>query len=144
MLYFKRKNPEDQRTLGQKLSDHLARFGGSWYFIISFCFLLLIWVTWNKYASGPLRFDPFPYIFLNLILSMIAALQAPVIMMSQNRQADIDRQHLIEDRAVNKRSELQLRDLTKKVDDLEELLLELKEILQKDNKVDEPIPIRPV
>lgn len=144
MLYFRRKNPEDQRTIGQKLSDNLARFGGSWYFIISFSFLLLIWVTWNKYAKTPYIFDPFPYIFLNLILSMIAALQAPVIMMSQNRQADIDRQHLIEDRAVNKRSELQLRDLTKKVDDLEEILLELRDILQKEKYQEDPVLIHRV
>jgi hypothetical protein len=84
---------EENQTFGDRLADKVARFGGSWTFIVTFTGMLLAWVVLNtvilaRYSGG---FDPYPYIFLNLILSMVAALQAPVILMSQNRQAARDR-----------------------------------------------------
>ena len=81
----------EQLTPGQKLSDRVARFGGSWSFIISFLFLLMAWIIYNSTTSGSKSFDPYPFILMNLILSCIAALQAPIIMMSQNRQEEKDR-----------------------------------------------------
>ena len=81
----------NQLTLGQKLADKVADFGGSWTFIIAFGIFILIWVLLNIYWLLNQAFDPYPFIFLNLILSCLAALQAPIIMMSQNRQEDKDR-----------------------------------------------------
>jgi uncharacterized membrane protein len=83
--------PNEFLSKGQKISDKIARFGGSWTFIISFVLLLFIWIIYNSVVSKSERFDPFPFILMNLILSCIAALQAPVIMMSQNRQEEKDR-----------------------------------------------------
>jgi len=80
---------DTQLSFGQKLSDKIAEFGGSWTFIILFATILSVWIIWNNHSDS--RFDPFPYILLNLILSCIAAIQAPIIMMSQNRQQQRDR-----------------------------------------------------
>ncbi len=112
--------PKEILSAGQKISDKVARFGGSWAFIISFFIILLIWILYNTLTPKPENFDPYPFILMNLILSCIAALQAPVIMMSQNRQEEKDRKRSENDYLINLKSELQLRSLHKKMD----LLLE--------------------
>src|SRR5215218_6731927 len=86
-----REKPPGQAPLGDRLSDAIARVGGSWSFIISFLAFLVAWAVLNAWFLGAYGFDPYPFIFLNLLLSMLAALQAPVIMMSQNRQSEHDR-----------------------------------------------------
>lgn len=103
---------------GQKIADKVAAFGGSWTFIISFCAFLLIWITVNIFWFANKGFDPYPFILLNLILSSIAALQAPVIMMSQNRQEEKDRERSKKDYMINLKSELEIRMLHEKIDHL--------------------------
>ena len=106
-------------TFGQRLADHVAAVGGSWGFIIAFGVILVLWIGGNSLllSSVGLRpFDPYPYIFLNLILSMLAALQAPVIMMSQNRQALKDRKAAEHDYGVNLKAELEIMALHEKLD----------------------------
>jgi uncharacterized membrane protein len=107
-----------QRTLGERLSDHLASFGGSWTFIIIFGVALAIWIAGNQFVPDPERFDPYPYILLNLILSTVAALQAPIIMMSQKRQEAKDRLRSQSDYRVNLKAELEIRHLHEKMDHL--------------------------
>src|SRR3954470_3273741 len=108
---------EDDRTIGQRVADRVAAFGGSWTFIIIFAAVLLSWVALNSYvlARRGGAFDPFPYILLNLFLSMLAAIQAPVIMMSQNRQDTKDRVRSELDFEVNRRSEFQIQGLAHKL-----------------------------
>jgi uncharacterized membrane protein len=98
----------DRRTFGERASDIIAAFGGSWTFVLLFFAWLLFWVVLNTDILGPRHeaFDPYPYVFLNLILSMIAAIQAPIIMMSQNRQAERDRIDAEVDHEVNVRAEI--------------------------------------
>jgi len=107
----------DERTFGQRLADRVAAFGGSWAFIIGFGVALLLWTGWN-WAGKTLgvAFDPYPFIFLNLLLSTLAALQAPVIMMSQNRQSVTDRKAAEYDYVVNLRAELEILRLHDKLD----------------------------
>lgn len=105
-------------TLGQRVADRVADFGGSWTFIISFGFFILIWIGLNVYWFANKGFDPYPFILLNLILSCIAALQAPVIMMSQNRQEEKDRERARNDYMINLKSELEIRMLHEKLDHL--------------------------
>ena len=112
--------PKDLLTRGQKISDKVARFGGSWAFIISFFVVLIIWIIYNTNASKQSEFDPYPFILMNLILSCIAALQAPIIMMSQNRQEEKDRQRSENDYLINLKAELELRNLHQKIDLLQE------------------------
>lgn len=112
--------PLDILTIGQKVSDKVARFGGSWKFIIIFCFVLTIWIVFNILAMGVYKFDPYPFILMNLILSSIAALQAPIIMMSQNRQEEKDRKNSENDYLINLKSEMEIRSMHQKMD----LLLE--------------------
>ena len=109
---------ESQLTLGQRLSDGLARFGGSWRFIIIFACILAVWVLINSLALMFKPFDPYPYILLNLILSCLAAIQAPIIMMSQNRQEEKDRLRAMHDYQVNLKAELEIRQLHQKLDHL--------------------------
>jgi len=113
---------EETLTFGQRLADRLAIFGGSWTFILLFLSLLLLWIVLNTVVLARLSqpFDPYPYIFLNLILSMLAALQAPVIMMSQNRYAAKDRVAAEHDYEVNLKAELEILALHQKVDTLRE------------------------
>jgi len=113
---------EERLTLGQRLADRIAVFGGSWTFILIFLSLLLAWVGLNTVllARVGTPFDPYPYVFLNLILSMIAALQAPVIMMSQNRHAAKDRAAAEHDYEVNLKAELEILALHRKIDGLRE------------------------
>jgi uncharacterized membrane protein len=106
-----------KRTFGEVVSDHLAAFGGSWLFILSFLMLLGLWIAFNL-ARGAGTFDPYPFILLNLILSCIAALQAPVIMMSQKRQEAKDRLRSLNDYQVNLKAELEIRHLHEKLDHL--------------------------
>ena len=111
----------DDRTFWEKLADHVARIGGSWGFIGAFFLFLLVWVAVNvivlgHYIAKP--FDPYPFIFLNLMLSMLAAIQAPVIMMSQNRAAAKDRLQAEHDYMVNLRAELEIMRLHDKLDEM--------------------------
>ena len=112
--------PKDFLTRGQKISDKVARFGGSWAFIISFFVILIIWIVYNTNVATKDEFDPYPFILMNLILSCIAALQAPIIMMSQNRQEEKDRKRSENDYLINLKAELEVRSLHQKID----LLLE--------------------
>ena len=109
-------------TIGQRLADSIARIGGSWGFIIAFGLFLAFWVTVNTVILLTRAFDPYPFIFLNLILSMIAAIQAPIIMMSQNRQAAKDRLEARLDYETNQRSEVEIANLHAKIDALNESL----------------------
>ncbi len=103
-------------TIGQTIADKVASFGGSWTFIISFGVFIFIWILINMYWFINKGFDPYPFILLNLILSCLAALQAPVIMMSQNRQEEKDRDRSKKDYMINLKSELEIRMLHEKID----------------------------
>lgn len=105
-------------TFGQRIADKVASFGGSWTFIISFGFFLLLWIVTNTVFLFNQGFDPYPFILLNLILSCIAALQAPVIMMSQNRQEEKDRERAKKDYMINLKAELEIKALHEKLDHL--------------------------
>lgn len=113
---------DEQSTFGQRAADAVASFGGSWTFIGSFGLTLIIWVVLNSYVLAHLNatFDPFPYILLNLFLSMLASVQAPLILMSQNRQAEKDRLNAQHDYEVNLKAELEIMLLHEKVDHLRE------------------------
>lgn len=113
---------EETLTFGQRLADQIALFGGSWTFIIIFVSLLLLWMLLNSsiVKSFLTPFDPYPFIFLNLVLSMLAALQAPVIMMSQSRYAAKDRAAAEHDYEVNLKAELEIMALHQKIDTLRE------------------------
>jgi uncharacterized membrane protein len=109
---------DDQQALstGQKVADKVASFGGSWTFIISFGIFIFFWISVNVFWLLNKGFDPYPFILLNLILSCLAALQAPVIMMSQNRQEEKDRERGKKDYMINLKSELEIRMLHEKID----------------------------
>lgn len=108
----------DTLSIGQKVADHVAEFGGSWTFIISFTIFILIWIGVNVFWLSNRAFDPYPFILLNLVLSCVAAMQAPVIMMSQNRQEEKDRSRSKKDYMINLKSELEIRMLHEKLDHL--------------------------
>lgn len=111
LLEFEDKSP----SFSSRIADKVSGFGGSWRFILFFGFFMFVWMLVNIYLlSKP--FDPFPFILLNLILSTIAALQAPVIMMSQNRKEEKDRQRAIKDYMINLKSEIEVRNLHRKLD----------------------------
>ena len=107
-------------TFGERLADRVAAFGGSWTFIIGFGVVILLWMLLNSAAAEWLgfRLDPFPFIFLNLVLSLLAAVQAPVIMMSQNRQSTKDRLQATHDYEVNLKAEIEIMALHEKLDEL--------------------------
>jgi len=107
---------DERQTFGDKLADRVASVGGSWGFIVGFGLFLIGWAGLNTFVLARHAFDPFPFIFLNLVLSMIAALQAPIIMMSQNRQAAKDRLEARLDYETNLRAEAQIDTLHEKVD----------------------------
>lgn len=132
-------------TFGEKLSDLIASFGGSWKFIITFAVIIIIWISINSYFLITKSFDPYPFILLNLVLSCLAALQAPIIMMSQNRQESRDRNRAEQDYKINLKSELELRQLHQKVDhlliqqwermtEIQEIQLEMLEEIRKSGK----------
>ena len=139
--------PLEILSQGQKISDKMALFGGSWRFIFLFGTILTLWIIFNSVAIGYYKFDPYPFILMNLILSCIAALQAPVIMMSQNRQEEKDRMRSENDYLINLKAEMQIRSLHQKMDLLLEKQIKtlfdtqqkqfdlLKEISSKLNKV---------
>lgn len=144
-------NVENERlSFGQRMADKLAEFAGSWGFIISFSFIIITWIITNLYLITK-PFDAFPFILLNLVLSCIAAIQAPIIMMSQNRQEDKDRERSIHEYEVNLKTELMLESLYKnlnrtinKISKLEEKIekltheveetQDLTELLRRDNR----------
>ncbi|UJW73659.1 DUF1003 domain-containing protein [Rhizobium sp. SL42] len=103
-------------TTGQRLADAIARIGGSWNFIIGFLLFLAVWVVLNTVVLATEALDPYPFIFLNLILSMLAAIQAPIIMMSQNRQAERDRFMAAKDYEINLKAEIEVLGLHRKID----------------------------
>ncbi len=109
---------ESSLTFGQRVADGVARFGGSWAFIISFVVVMLVWMLLNVLPIFSHHFDPYPFILLNLFLSMVAAIQAPLIMMSQNRASDYDRLQARNDYNVNKQSKAEIRLLHEKIDHL--------------------------
>ena len=119
-------------TFGQRLSDKIASFGGSWKFIIIFFCILLLWISVNSIIWAFRPFDPYPFILLNLILSCLAAIQAPIIMMSQNRQEAKDRLRASHDYQINLKAELEIRQLHQKLDHLLsrqwERLVEIQEV----------------
>jgi uncharacterized membrane protein len=108
----------ERRTLGERLSDHLATFGGSWMLLISFAIVLVMWMSGNILAGAQRSFDPHPFFLLNLVLSCLAAIQAPIIMMSQKRQEAKDRARALNDYRVNLKAELEIRHLHEKLDHL--------------------------
>ncbi len=123
---------EGKLTFGQKLADQVAAFGGSWFFIISFFSFILGWIGINTWLLVTRPFDPFPFILLNLILSCLAAIQAPIIMMSQNRQEQKDRNRSEQDYKINLKAELEIKILSEKIDHLlvhhNKKLLEIQEV----------------
>ena len=114
---------EEALTFGQRMADRVAAFGGSWIFILLFFGVMILWIAINSYVLIQWNrhiFDPYPYILLNLVLSMMAAIQAPIIMMSQNRQAVKDRVDATHDYEVNLKAELEIMALHQKIDALRE------------------------
>lgn len=126
------ENNKEDSTFGQRVADKVASFGGSWTFILSFCGFLVLWIAINVFWLVNKGFDPYPFILLNLILSCLAAFQAPVIMMSQNRQEEKDRERAKNDYMVNLKSKLEIRTLHEKIDhfimDQHQELVELQKI----------------
>ncbi|TSE09579.1 DUF1003 domain-containing protein [Mesorhizobium intechi] len=106
------------QTFGDRLADTIARIGGSWSFILGFIAFLIVWTAGNVWLLTRDAFDPYPFIFLNLVLSMVAALQAPVIMMAQNRQTERDRIDAAHDYEVNLKAEIEIMALHEKLDEL--------------------------
>ena len=123
-------------TFGDRLADRTAAVGGSWGFIIAFGIILFGWMLLNSEILGRMghAFDPYPYIFLNLMLSTLAAIQAPIILMSQNRQADKDRIAASHDFEVNLRAELEIMHLHRKVDTLFDVVTNLHDQIQRVNR----------
>ena len=123
---------DEELTLGQRMADLIATFGGSWTFIISFFLFLFSWIILNAFVLGNQHYDPYPFILLNLILSCLAAIQAPIIMMSQNRQEQKDRERAEHDYKINLKAELEIKLLSEKVDHLivqqNKKLLEIQEL----------------
>lgn len=123
---------EAELTFGQKIADRVAVFGGSWTFIITFFSFIIVWMTVNIWFLATKPFDPYPFILLNLILSCLAAIQAPIIMMSQNRQEQKDRQRGEQDYKINLKAELEIKLLSEKIDHLlihqNKKLLEIQEV----------------
>lgn len=123
---------ESELTFGQRIADKVATFGGSWTFIIAFFSFILIWMLINIWFLATKPFDPYPFILLNLLLSCLAAIQAPIIMMSQNRQDQKDRQRGEHDYKINLKAELEIKLLSEKIDHLlvhqNNKLLEIQEV----------------
>ena len=113
-ISVKPESGKEKYTLGQRAADAIAKFAGSWAFIFAFCGVLVLWMIMNiLLAAG--AFDPYPFILLNLVLSCVAAIQAPLIMMSQNRQEEKDRRRAENDYKVNLKTEIMIEDLYDKV-----------------------------
>jgi uncharacterized membrane protein len=121
---------EEKLTLGERVADIVAAFGGSWPFIFIFAALMMVWMIWNSVTDAPLSFDPLPFMFLNLFLSTLAALQAPVIMMSQNRQAVKDKALALNTYQVNLKNEVSIDKLLRGQSELLQRLTKLEQRLQ--------------
>ena len=132
------KQAKENLTFGQRAADKIAKFGGSWTFIISFFLVLTIWISFNVYALHNKGFDPYPFILLNLILSCLASIQAPIIMMSQNRQEEKDRARAEWDLKINEKAEAEIREISKKLSILmtqhQGLAEKINEITKSENK----------
>ena len=132
------KQAKENLTFGQRAADQIAKFGGSWTFIISFFLVLTIWISFNVYALHNKGFDPYPFILLNLILSCLASIQAPIIMMSQNRQEEKDRARAEWDLKINEKAEAEIREISKKLSILmtqhQGLAEKINEIIKSENK----------
>jgi uncharacterized membrane protein len=115
------KKYTEKLTFGQRLADKVSEFGGSWSFIILFFMMISIWMFINEVPLFHKPYDPYPYILLNLVLSCLAAVQAPIILMSQNRKADRDRREVENDYSVNLKAELEIRHLNERIDHLTQL-----------------------
>lgn len=127
-------NEYDNKTKkSDRIADKMAIFGGSWKFIFIFAVFLIVWMLWNTLSFTVFHFDEPPFILLNLILSFIAAFQAPIIMMSQNRQAARDKHESVIDFAINYKAEQEIDDIQKHLHDMEDELGEIKTILSKTN-----------
>ena len=133
----------DQRTFGEKVADKVAEFGGSWTFIMLFMGFLLSWALINSVILLKNAFDPYPYIFLNLLLSMLAAIQAPIIMMSQNRQAARDRMTMIRDFEVNLKADAAISELNQRLDHLAWQVLADLDQIKRAQKIDPTAPTPP-
>ena len=123
---------QSKSTFGQRVADRVANFGGSWPFIIIFSCFLFAWMALNALEFLYKPFDPYPYIFLNLVLGCVAALQGPIIMMSQNRQSEVDRLRAEMDYQVNLKAEIAIQSLHRKMDELKEYQMRELEIYQKE------------
>ena len=130
------ENDKNVATFGERVADRVAELGGSWKFIIGFSLMLVGWIAINTFVLTQKPFDPFPFILLNLVLSSVAALQAPVILMSQNRQGVKDRKHAENDYLINLKAEIEVRHLHEKIDLMvEEQYQHLYEIQQQQLKM---------
>lgn len=122
-------------SFGQKIADKVATFGGSWAFILSFLGAMALWIIINVYWYKNQGFDPYPFILLNLVLSCLAGLQAPIIMMSQNRQEEKDRKRAENDYLINLKAEMEIRNLHDKIDFLIEEKMETLLTLHREHQV---------
>jgi CRP/FNR family transcriptional regulator, cyclic AMP receptor protein len=129
------RNPEEviegEETTGEKIADKVASFGGSWTFIILFAIILIVYSSINVFLGDKRAWDPYPFILLNLFLSMLAAIQAPVIMMSQNRQDKKDRLRSELDFEINRRAEFEIRGIAQRINQQDERIGDLEELIRK-------------
>ena len=134
-ISVKPETEKDKYTLGQRAADAIAKFAGSWAFIFSFTGVLILWMVVNALLASK-AFDPYPFILLNLVLSCVAAIQAPLIMMSQNRQEEKDRHRAENDYKVNLKTEIMIEDLYDKVNAILAKQSELEKLLRAESKKD--------
>ena len=134
-ISVKPETEKDKYTLGQRAADAIAKFAGSWAFIFSFTGVLILWMVVNALLASK-AFDPYPFILLNLVLSCVAAIQAPLIMMSQNRQEEKDRRRAENDYKVNLKTEIMIEDLYDKVNVILAKQSELEKLLRAESKKD--------
>ena len=134
-ISVKPETEKDKYTLGQRAADAIAKFAGSWAFIFSFTGVLILWMVVNALLASK-AFDPYPFILLNLVLSCVAAIQAPLIMMSQNRQEEKDRRRAENDYKVNLKTEIMIEDLYDKVNAILAKQAELEKLLRAESKKD--------
>ena len=135
-ISVKPEGGKEKYTLGQRAADTIAKFAGSWAFIFSFTGVLVLWMVFNVILATK-AFDPYPFILLNLVLSCVAAIQAPLIMMSQNRQEEKDRRRAENDYKVNLKTEIMIEDLYDKVSAILAKQLEMEKQLQAESKKNE-------
>lgn len=135
-ISVKPESGKEKYTLGQRAADTIAKFAGSWAFIFSFTGVLVLWMVFNVILAAK-AFDPYPFILLNLVLSCVAAIQAPLIMMSQNRQEEKDRRRAENDYKVNLKTEIMIEDLYDKVNAILAKQLEMEKQLQAESKKNE-------